>query len=97
MDKIIEILIYAVIVLAIFILIREFWTWYWKINSILELLLAQNKLLKKILERLSGEDNEEESREQEIRGKYDDRNTQKRKRRSLKEMIDEETKKLKDS
>lgn len=97
MDKIIEILIYVIVVLGIFLFIREFWTWYWKINSILELLLVQNKLLKKILGKLSGEDNEDESNEPEIRGKYDYRDTEKKKRRSLKEMIDEETKKLKDN
>jgi hypothetical protein len=31
-------LFYAAFLIGIFLILREFWTWYWKINQMIELL-----------------------------------------------------------
>lgn len=41
---------WTIIIFIIFLIIREFNTWYWKINQIVYLLSEQNKLLRKHLD-----------------------------------------------
>jgi hypothetical protein len=38
-----------IFVLIVFLILRGFWCWYWKINKIVSLLELQNKLLSQIL------------------------------------------------
>jgi hypothetical protein len=38
-----------VIIMAVFLAIRGFWCWYWKINRIVSLLESQNMLLLKLV------------------------------------------------
>jgi hypothetical protein len=38
-----------IVALVVFLVLRGFWCWYWKINDIVSLLKSQNKLLLQIL------------------------------------------------
>jgi len=42
------------ILLIIFLLARELWCWYWKINEIVKLQKETNKLLKELIAKDSG-------------------------------------------
>lgn len=97
-------IIYVLFVIAIFIIvflvIREFWTWYWKINDILELLLIQNKLLRKIADNFE-DDEIEEIEHKEYKYTKEDYKVinerqpkEKKTRKTLKEMIEDEKRKL---
>ena len=44
-------LIVAFITISLFIILREFFCWYWKINSMKTLMEEQRDLLKKLLEK----------------------------------------------
>ena len=48
-------IIWGLAVLVFFLIIREFWTWYWKINKRINLLEDQNELLEDIKVLLGGE------------------------------------------
>jgi hypothetical protein len=97
-------IIYALFVIVIFIIvflvIREFWAWYWKINDILELLLIQNKLLRKIAENVADDEVEEKEHKEYKYTKEDytvineEQPNGKKPRKTLKEMIEEEKRKL---
>lgn len=50
-----EILIIFGICFLIFLLFREFWCWYWKINKLVSLQKETNELLEKLLSLNSGE------------------------------------------
>lgn len=47
-------LLLLAVVVVVFIVLREFVTWYWKINKRLELMEEQNQLLKNIFIQLGG-------------------------------------------
>jgi hypothetical protein len=34
------------VIVAVFLILREFWCWYWKVNRLIALLEEQNQLLK---------------------------------------------------
>lgn len=44
-------LIIAFISISLFIILREFFCWYWKINSMKALMEEQRELLKKLVEK----------------------------------------------
>lgn len=44
-----------VIVLLVFLLLREFWCWYWKINKIVSLQRETNELLKALVKSHRGD------------------------------------------
>ncbi|MCL2832397.1 MAG: hypothetical protein FWD78_04430 [Treponema sp.] len=44
-----EIIIGVVLVIIVFLVLREFFCWYWKLNKITTLLEEQNKLLSNFL------------------------------------------------
>lgn len=67
-----ELLIYIIIGICIWLLIREVKTWYWKINELLSNQEEQTEIMRKILNELTNEQDElieentnEESEEQE--------------------------------
>lgn len=51
------VIIGIVLIAAIFIFLREFWCWYWKISDLLEETKRTNKLLKQIYFAVSGDEN----------------------------------------
>ena len=59
------ILIYILISLILFLILREFFTWYWKLNHIINLLKEQNKLLKILIEHF--EESKEEALENDTK------------------------------
>jgi hypothetical protein len=64
-------IVWALIVLGFFLLIREFWVWYWKINKRINLLEDQNELLEDIKILLGGEPQDNPKPEKTItRGEY---------------------------
>ena len=64
-------IVWALIVLGFFLLIREFWVWYWKINKRINLLEDQNELLEDIKILLGGEPQDIPKPEKTItRGEY---------------------------
>ena len=38
-------------IIVLFLILREFWCWYWKINRLVALMEEQNKTLKDLLEK----------------------------------------------
>jgi hypothetical protein len=50
----IQLILYAALGIAVFMILREFWCWYFKINERIVLMKEQNRLLRKVL----GEDND---------------------------------------
>ena len=42
---------YLLFAISLFLILREFFCWYWKINSIKEIMEEQRDLLKKIVEK----------------------------------------------
>lgn len=99
-----SILIYFIFFMAIFMIVflvvREFWTWYWKINDILELLLIQNKLLRKIADSVA-DDEVDEIEHKEYKYTKEDykiinekQPKENKPRKTLKEMIEDEKRKL---
>ena len=47
-------LVSIVILVVVFLILREFWCWYWKINVRVNLLTEQNTLLREIASALRG-------------------------------------------
>ena len=43
------VIIILVIALIVFLVLREFWCWYWKINKVIAILQEQNSLLRQYL------------------------------------------------
>lgn len=51
-----QLVISAIIVIVVFLLLRELWTWYWKINTIIRNQSNIENLLKEILQALKNEE-----------------------------------------
>jgi K+ transporter len=49
MDQLSGLILTIIIVIIVFLVLREFWTWYWKINSLVKNQQETNVLLKQIL------------------------------------------------
>jgi len=56
-DIIASVLITLLIIIVIFLILREIVCWYWKINRIVDLQEKQNILLEKLVARLVDEEN----------------------------------------
>jgi len=54
------VLIVIVIAVGLFLALREFFCWYFKINKRLEIEQANNRLLKKLLEEKQGKERDED-------------------------------------
>jgi hypothetical protein len=50
MDEMMVILIALAVIIVVFLLLREFWTWYWKINQLIKGQDETNRLLQKIVD-----------------------------------------------
>jgi uncharacterized membrane protein affecting hemolysin expression len=59
------IVVIALIVLALFVLLREFWLWYWKVNNQLNHQRKQSEYLRILIE-LMLEQQPESERKQEL-------------------------------
>ncbi len=55
MSELVSLLIIVGVVLVVFLIAREFWCWYFKINYQNEILAEQNKILKDIFVQLGGQ------------------------------------------
>ena len=55
-DLLLFILVISLIIIFIFLLIREILMWYWKINKRIELFVENNKLLKDLIEIVKSKD-----------------------------------------
>jgi hypothetical protein len=99
-SKLIYIISFVVIFSIVFLVVREFWTWYWKINDILKLLYIQIDLLRKIVDKLTDDEVEEPQQNENNKSEKDNKNIkeeqtkEKKPRKTLKEMFEEEKRKL---
>jgi len=59
MNEIIYYLIMLIVLLAIFVIIRGFFLWYYKINERISLLERNNQLLAKLVKHFTDEDEKE--------------------------------------
>lgn len=67
-----QILTILVIVVIVFLLIRELLTWYWKLNTIVKQQEEQTELLKQIFKQLGGEIlDSEDVPEEKLKGMLD--------------------------
>ena len=59
LDELLIVAAFFALLILIFLFLREFWCWYWKINERTKLLKEQNEALKAIFQQLGGSINDE--------------------------------------